>query len=86
LETFSNIKFHEHASSWNRVDPCGGTDKTKPVVVFFSRNFANGSENKTDGFAVSLENRYTDLGSNVMSEAHAQRANVPEFLSYEYIS
>lgn len=41
---------------------------------------------KTDGFAVSPENRYNDLRSNVMSEARAQRANVPEFLSYEYIS
>jgi hypothetical protein len=39
---------------------------------------------KTDGFAVSLKNRYTDFGSNVLLEARAQRANVPEFFSYEY--
>jgi hypothetical protein len=84
LKKFSNIKFHEHAYRWNQVVPCGRTDKTKPIVVL--RHFANYPENKADGFTVSLENRYTDLGSNVMSETHAQRTNVPEFISYEYIS
>ena len=38
--TYSNIKFHENPSSWNRDVPCGHgqTDMTKPLATF--SNFA----------------------------------------------
>ena len=42
-EIYSNIKFHENPSNWNRVVPCewtdGQTDMTKLIVAF--RNVAN---------------------------------------------
>jgi hypothetical protein len=39
VEKYSNIKFHENASSTSRVVPCGQTDMTKLIDAF--RKFAN---------------------------------------------
>jgi hypothetical protein len=41
LEKYSNIKFHENASSGSWVVPCGRTEMTTLMFVF--RNFANAS-------------------------------------------
>jgi len=42
FEIYSNIKFHENASSGSRVVPCGRTDTTKLRVAL--GNFAKASK------------------------------------------
>jgi len=43
FETPSSIKFHENPSSWNRVVPCGRTDRRMDMakLIVALRNFAN---------------------------------------------